>query len=207
MGDGSMSGSVLLSTYVDLRGPVGTAPNLLHPILQTARIPLSDFANADLTNIRGVRFTFDVSAAGAINLSDIRLSPFSGPPDPSIPTTSINSPATSPMLTAGDVNVIKAVRTLTSSATLKGAAAVEFEVQSNRLFTVHDNLFVMRIGNLSSVMSRYSASGATDTLIFTFAVDILGQSLGGQPVTVQFGLEPSAQDWNFGPLDPSRLPQ
>ena len=110
------------------------------------------------------------------------------------------------MLTAPDVNLIKAVRVLPSSLVLKGTAAVEIEVQSNRLFTVHDDLFVMQLGNVSSALSRYPDTGETNTLIFTFPAAILNQSVS-QPVTVQFGLEPSAQDWNFGTLEPAMLPR
>jgi hypothetical protein len=74
MGDGSVSNGVSLCKYADLRGPVG-GPGGRHPILQTVRIPLSDFTNADLSHVRGVRFVFNISATGYIHVANIRLSP------------------------------------------------------------------------------------------------------------------------------------
>ncbi len=74
--------SVSVNKYVQLTGPVGTdllvppstQVSLFHSILQTVRIPLTDFASANLTQIRGVRFIFSDSATGAIYLANIRLS-------------------------------------------------------------------------------------------------------------------------------------
>ena len=67
-----------LNSYTDLTGPVGGlfsngVPNL-HPILQTARISLADFTDADLTKVRGVRLVFDDTPTGAIYVANIRLS-------------------------------------------------------------------------------------------------------------------------------------
>ncbi|HEU0184554.1 MAG TPA: hypothetical protein VFS27_04520 [Blastocatellia bacterium] len=50
---------------------LGTAP---HPILMTARIPLTAFGNAPLTNLRGGRFTFDDTRDDDIHIGNIRLS-------------------------------------------------------------------------------------------------------------------------------------
>jgi hypothetical protein len=65
-GDGTLSGSVALSSYVSVPATPGTiAPNgyggtstFFHPPLRTVRIPLSAFANANLKSVRGVRFVF-----------------------------------------------------------------------------------------------------------------------------------------------------
>jgi len=89
-----------------------------------------------------------------------------------------------------DINVIKSVSIVQST--------VEIEVETNREFTVHDELFVMRIGGQESTLSRYPESGETHTLIFTFPSQIL--ELVGQSVIVQIGSTPSSQDWFFGPL-------
>jgi len=198
-GDGSVSDPLYADNYTDLRGPVGTTVNnfhvFLHPILQTVRIPLADFRGVDLSRIRGIRFTFDGTATGAIYLSDIRISSLTQKASSAIQLTSIASPPVqerpaSAQVSMDDVNVIKSVSIVQSS--------VEIEVESNREFTVHDELFVMRIGNQESTLSRYPESGDTHTLIFTFPSGIL--ELVGQPVTVQFSSIASAQDWFFGPL-------
>lgn len=77
--DGSATGVALsLNKYFTLAGPVGlddgTPDGFLHPILQTVRIPLSDFTGANLSNVRGVRFVFSDTPQGAIYLANIRLS-------------------------------------------------------------------------------------------------------------------------------------
>ena len=82
MADGTLSGTVSLCKYAELTGPIGvlgsvngTTPDYggRHPILQTVRIPLQDFSNADLTRLRGVRFVFDGSPTGDIFVANIRL--------------------------------------------------------------------------------------------------------------------------------------
>jgi len=72
MANGSLSDSVELCKYADLRGPVG-GPGGLHPILQTVRIPLADFTNANLSQVRSIRFTFNKTQTGYIYVANIRL--------------------------------------------------------------------------------------------------------------------------------------
>ena len=80
-----LSNAVSLCKYIDLRGPVGgiaciPQPGLacvnktnLHELLQTVRIPLGDFGAVDLTKVRGVRFSFNNTSSGSINLANIRF--------------------------------------------------------------------------------------------------------------------------------------
>jgi hypothetical protein len=79
--DGSLSKSVCLSTYTDLRGPVGGVAGL-HPVMRTVRISLADFncpiSSADLPCaglqfVRGIRLIFDKTATGAIYLANVRF--------------------------------------------------------------------------------------------------------------------------------------
>lgn len=82
MADGSVSTVVSLSKYLQLKGPVGTKDRVsepdtggpkgeLHPILNTVRIPLSDFSGANLAQVAGVRFIFNDTKTGAVFLSSI----------------------------------------------------------------------------------------------------------------------------------------
>lgn len=79
--NGVLTRAVQLSSYTpvanDLRGPVdgGKLANPDHPILQTYRIPLTDFGNFNFIapQVRGVRFTFDQTASGAIFLGNVRF--------------------------------------------------------------------------------------------------------------------------------------
>jgi len=71
--------AVSLNKYFSLIGPVGiqdvlTLNDGLHPILSTVRIPLTDFTNADLSQVRGVRFIFSDTPSGAIYIANLRLS-------------------------------------------------------------------------------------------------------------------------------------
>ncbi len=74
MADNSLSDAICLSTYADVGNPVGGA-NELHTILQTVRIPLADFSGVhlNLSQVRGIRFTFNKTATGAIYLANVRL--------------------------------------------------------------------------------------------------------------------------------------
>jgi hypothetical protein len=76
-GDVPTGAAVSLLKYYNLDGPVGvddgTSAGFLHPILATVRIPLGDFAGANLSNVRGVRFIFSDTMTGAINLANVRL--------------------------------------------------------------------------------------------------------------------------------------
>src|SRR5262245_30281966 len=80
--DGTPSNAVQLRDYVSLTGPVGGLVRGIgsspHPILLTARIPLTAFVNAPLTSLRGVRFTFDDTRRGDIHIGNIILSSVSG---------------------------------------------------------------------------------------------------------------------------------
>jgi hypothetical protein len=86
MGDGSHSGSLeLCKYYAKLSGPVGgyalheAEPNVWewivadHPILETIRIPLVDFTNVDLADVRGVRFVFNGTETGSIYIANVRF--------------------------------------------------------------------------------------------------------------------------------------
>jgi hypothetical protein len=79
-----LSNAVSLCKYTDLRGPVSgvscanpTGPCIddphPHALLQTVRIPLGDFGSVDLTDVRGVRFSFNNTSSGSINLANIRF--------------------------------------------------------------------------------------------------------------------------------------
>ncbi|MCU0492229.1 MAG: hypothetical protein MUD01_11605, partial [Chloroflexaceae bacterium] len=80
--DGSFSAPISINRYVELREvAVGTRGDIdvpgsgrYHLILQTARIPLTDFANSKLDQVRGVRLVFDDTPRGAIYLANMLFS-------------------------------------------------------------------------------------------------------------------------------------
>lgn len=78
MADESVSDSLQLSQYADLRGPYGSqyskSIGQISPLLKTIRIPLTDFNNVDLSSIRGVRFIFDKTVQAILVFADLRFS-------------------------------------------------------------------------------------------------------------------------------------
>src|SRR5262249_33489524 len=133
MADGTVSTPVLLSSYASLTGPVGNANQLRHPILQTVRIPLSDFPDANLAQVRGVRLTFDDTPTGVIYVANIRLSALSGsgtPPNDGSPSKgmiSIASPAPASLSSSGSLN---------SSSTPAASSSLTGSIQIQRASTV-----------------------------------------------------------------------
>jgi len=205
MDDGTTSDPVKLSTYTDVTGPVG-GPYNLHSILQTARIELADFTSADLTRVRGIRFTFDDSASDSIFLANIRLSMESGLEGALGPARQASArratPGTAgprePAIIAGG-NSIASIRTV-GAAEVTPLPSVEIEVTSARAFPVQNELAVLRLGDRNVIASRYPVSGDTHTLIFTLSGEEFAQVSSGDPVSVQYGGKSSVR-WDFGALD------
>lgn len=203
--DGTLSGPVQLSSYTDLRGPVGSAVGGLHPILQTARIPLAAFPGADLTRIRSVRLTFDGTATGAIYVANIRLSSLSGSPGAGaseiVDNLEMNNPQNPMGVVYKGVNVISRVQNIPSADVLEDQPAVEIEVTSSEGFPVRNELPVLRIGKQEALLSRYPNDGDTHKLIFTLTPEEFAQTSTGDPVTVQYGRDEPGEIWNAGLLD------
>jgi len=178
--DGTLSSPVQLSSYTSLTGPVGSGA-IRHPILQTARIPLSDFAGADLTQIRGVRLTFDGSSSGAIYVANLRLSTLglSGTPPapPGQPLTAsrvvaASAPPSEPAPLPGSIEVRYApvaggpiVNRMSGGLTPQNAE-LELIVRSSGKFKVGDALPTLQVGDQRLTASRYGDGGDTSTLIF-----------------------------------------
>jgi len=230
--DGTRSEPVLSSTYVDLRGPVGGAfAGNLHPILQTARIPLGDFGDTDLTLVRGVRLTFDSTPTGAIFVANIRLSTLLGsgadsdgtrsgiqtessaPPEP--PAGNVEAANSRSEQNVGNDrtvvvhnlgNVIRSIRTVASADSLKGQPGIEIELFSDSAFPVRDELLVLRIDDQDFVLGRYLA-GETGTVIFALTHDEFDKTTTGDRVTIQYGRGVAPEEWDFGTLDKSILDQ
>jgi hypothetical protein len=77
--DGTLSGPVEIASYLKLDGPVGIVAGGstgsgfdVRPLLETARLPLSAFAGATLSAVRGVRLTFSKTPTGDIQVANIR---------------------------------------------------------------------------------------------------------------------------------------
>jgi len=78
MANGDLSDSIKLCNYAKLDRSVGgfspqTGTGVFRPLLQTVRVPLSAFTNADLTQVRGIKFTFNESPTGSVYLANLRF--------------------------------------------------------------------------------------------------------------------------------------
>jgi len=187
MADGSLSSPVQLSTYTNLTGPVGSPPANRHPILQTARIPLGDFAGADLTQLRGVRFTFDITPTGWIWLANVRLSNITGlggGEEPgAMPQGASSAPALDELhLLDGSAEAMDVE--IGPAAGRGGGANDRREITIRRKlgrFVVGDALPTLRVGGKTLTTSRYGDRGETNTLVFETTGDPTG------PASLQIG--------------------
>jgi len=208
--NGTLSNPVQLRDYLSLTGPVGSLVigfgTAGHPILQTARIPLTAFGNAAIVgNLRGVRFTFDDTRRDEIYLANIQLSKLNGLLAPASVISTFPSADTPLDTTNGggnDVNQIKSVRSVQSSTL---GNAVEIELSSNREFLPQGEMLVLRIGSQEINLSRYPATGETGTVVFTFTADEWARVSQSDPVRVQYGSGTNYAGWNFGKVDKTLL--
>jgi len=200
MADGSASGEVPVSNYTQLTGPVGGAAGGLHPILQTARIPLVDFFGADLTQIRGVSLNFDDTPSGAIYVTNIRLSQIGAgtganqelaQPNAVLGNTASNAPIEAPVYSDGNI-----VAQLTSSGS--NGNQVMVEVYSATEIPITNSLLTMRIGNQESGITGF-INGDTRNVAAWFDAGAFAQVNSGDPITIRYGSDSPV--WSFGLLD------
>ena len=212
--NGDLSDPVPLNAYTDLTGPVGgmlsDGTANLHPILQTVRIPLGDFANVNLTQIRGVRLTFDDTPTGAIYVANIRLSTLTGLKDGTFAAAGVRKQgASGTMASASNITTGKITRIhrIGAALALAGEPGVEIEVTSDTGFPVRNELAVLRIGSQLISVTRYPDNGDTHTLIFTLSDQQFALTNSGDEVWVQYGVgEPNVR-WSFGRLNKTALEQ
>jgi hypothetical protein len=203
--DNTLSQAVPISTYLQLIGPVG-GPGGIHRMLQTARIPLTDFTT-DLSQIRGVRLTFNKTPRGSIYAANIRLSSVSGVQATSAtPTGAMQALGTSeveePMqpMVFTDGNRVVRIQAVAASRALRNQPGVEIEVMSNQRFSARGELPVLRIGDRAFTLSRYPASGEQNRLIFTLTPEQFAPITSGEEMWVQYGRGPARERWSFGSI-------
>jgi hypothetical protein len=208
--NGSLSNPVQLRDYASLTGPVGglvlgigSSP---HPILITARIPLTAFGNAPLTSLRGVRFTFDDTRRDDIHIGNIRLSQVGGIAN-SLPSATALPASDSPLdlgvSTNNEKNTIKSVKATRSSQLAPNQSGVEIELTSNREFLPKGEMLLLKVGSQEVSLSRYGEDGSTNRVIFTLTAEQWSLINTGDPVVIQYGA--GADSRNFGHIDKNML--
>ncbi|GAC1597170.1 MAG: hypothetical protein NVS3B20_20050 [Polyangiales bacterium] len=202
--DDTLSSALQLQDFTDLSGPVG-GPLATHQILQTARIPLSNFNASDLASVRGIRVTFDSTTTGAIFLTNIRVSAankkFVASPFLSVPRHnlfSVPDEAVNPAITAG--NRVRDLRAASVVVDGRRTPIVEVQLESEIAFPTQDELPTLTIGGTNTQLSRYPDDGDTHTLIFTLPLDEFAKTREGDSMRVQYGRGRVADQWDFGAL-------
>jgi hypothetical protein len=158
-----------------------------------------------VSELRGVRFTFDDTKSDEIFIGNIRLS-----------TLSALNAATrlAPEVVAGDDSVVddtgsksdnNQVKAIRQTSGINGATDVEIELTSNREFLPQGELLVLRIGSQEFTASQYLQNGDTGTVIFTLTSAEFAQLEDGSTLTVQYGLGHDDPNWRFGRLNKGQL--
>jgi hypothetical protein len=212
-GNGSaISGSAQLQDFVSLTGPVGSltrgAGVLPHPMMITARIPLNAFVGADLTKVRGVRFTFDDTNTDQVFIANVRLSSVSGlsgtsPQSAVLPTDDTPLPVDN----TPDQNNVNSIKSVSSSSALNNQGGIDITMSSNRAFLPAGELLVLQIGSQQFDISRLGDDGSTNKVTFTLTSDQFASVRQGDPITVQYGNGGNGNTWNFGHVDKTMLNQ
>ena len=170
----------------------------MHPILQTARIPLPDFAT-DLSRVRGVRLSFNDTASGAIYVANLRLSTLSGNP----PSGAANRGSETVLQSGYNADPIilpitssatlQSVRAVPESAALNGDPGFELEIGSSGVpFLAQNDLPRLRTGDRIIAAPSYYPTGDTRTIVFALTREQYDQLPSG-PASVEY----SNRVWNF----------
>jgi hypothetical protein len=208
-GAGQLSAPIALEDYLSLTGPTGSltsfAGTLAHPIMMTARIPLSAFAGANLSQVRSVRFAFDDTNADQIYIANIRASSAGSTASalPFAPATGDDTAAVSD--DSPDQNTVKSIASTPSSPALGNQSGVEMTLNSNRPFLPMGEMLVLMIGDKQFDVSRYAQDGSTTQLTFVMTPAEFAALKQGDQIVVQYGDDDNGKSWKFGGVDKNML--
>jgi len=143
--------------------------------LKTVRIPLYAFKGSNLKNVHGVRFMFNQSQSGAIVLANVRLQRQKG-----IGSSNANALVLKTMHTQityahalrsvdivpAEMNRIRSIRFMHKTIAISGKPGVEIALASQVPFQVMNRLPLLKIGNKTFKLSRYSDTKALKEITF-----------------------------------------
>ncbi len=181
---------VEIAEYSEVLGPVGACPStncLLHPVLQTVRIPLDAFDDVDLTRIHGVRFVFNGYPADSICLANIEFTTRAGDGFPATVAPS-----------AGVSGVWVAAAEAAALAAPLAQDGVTIELFSPDGFMVGDSPSYLKIGDADFMLA--SGPLANSLRLSPSDFDALGDG-----AAVTWLERPADKPRYFGTLDKSRL--
>jgi len=208
-GPDQLSSKVPLQDYLSLTGPVGSltafAGTLAHPILMTARIPLTAFAGADLSQVRAVRFVFDDTDSDEIYLANIRASSLGVGPSFAASSQLPADDHGLPSDPQTDQNTVKSLAAVASSTALGNQPGVEITLDSNRPFLPMGEMLVLHVGDQDIDVSRYAADGSTNQVTFMLTEAQFSALKQGDQIVVQYGDGGNGRIWRFGGVDKSMV--
>jgi hypothetical protein len=193
--DGSQSSALTLKSLAVVRRPVGSFS--ANVIMQTVRVPLTQFTGAQLASFKGVRFTFNRTSSSRIYLANVRLDKTPTGPGGLLAVVTAQRAQRGSVVraaAANEINRIVAIRRKGAAAEA-GRAVVEIEVYSSRAFPVSNALPVLTIGDKSFDLSRFDGQD-THKMVFVLPAEEYAE-LKPADVSVRIG---GAAPWRFGRL-------
>lgn len=231
--DGTLSERVAAANFIELDGPFGTPdadltfispafPDGYHLNMQTVRIPLETF-DADVSQTRGIRLTFDDTATGKIYVANFRASRRNNEAleEPSDTLAGSDTTVASDTLAGARAaldgqgsdrslriidqgNVIESVQFVPATEpgaapALAGMGTVRLTVSTNTPIPVGNELAIMSIGSVQCDGSY--VDGSTQRMVFECPAQALWLSEGAQ-ITVRNN---ARTIWNFGTFSSKML--
>lgn len=195
---GKQSNAVHVSDYA-----IVTGPGNRNPILMTVRIPLSQFTRVDMANINSVRFQFDRTPTGDLYFANVRVhkqfglgeqvaqkrlyANLSSSPSQSTPIALVDVPL--------EMNKIVRVKSIGKSFVLSGKSGVEITLSSQEPFPVMDRLPLLKVGEQTFKLSRYTDMSTLKEITFTLSDEQYRSISKSAEITIQHN-----KVWHFGSL-------
>jgi hypothetical protein len=205
--NGTVTGGPRISTYLKLEGPVGRTSSATHSMLQTARIPLSIFGNANLSSIRGVRLVFNATASGKIYVANMRATTGGAPGTPVAALAAAPATVSASLAPTATTMVAPTTRLISGSVVsieTKDASTLRIRLRSPTPFAERDAQPVLSIGSERSLHSSHPTGPGE--IVFQISRPAFDRLRGGETITLQYGETGTPSDqWNFGTLDKSIL--
>lgn len=195
---GRVSNPVVLSDYFLLVGPVGNTVTL--PIVASVRLPLARFLGVDLSRILAVKWIFNRTTQGLINVANLRASDNLAP-------TLLSSPSLAPLLTNMSINSsgqevtsaaemkkglltsIKPISTVQAQGVGNNAQMSEITIYRENRFKVTNALPSLRIKDQIYYNGYFPEDGDTRRMIFVVPESEALSISKTQPATLQYGTD------------------
>jgi hypothetical protein len=209
------TGQLLISRFAQstVAGPVG-GNGMLHPIMQTVRIPLACFPGfaAVGVRLRGVQLLFNRTTMGSVYVSNIRISNTPGvgaalPACPAASTGSAQSAQPAPAVTLTSTVFVHPQSSNTVVSIAPSSYGEDITLSSIDGFPFRNETLVLQIGTdpsgnpLLFTGGRYAGT-SDNTIIFSLTTSQFAQLVSGAPMTVQYGTDPASEIWDFGTFNP-----